>query len=227
MAEKKLNVIEKLILAKHKFSETEIRKSGVNPHSEFEFYQLQDIVPVAIHIFTQVGLLSTFSIVDGNATLTIINSDNKEDFVSFSAPFEVQDTIMSRSGKAVTNKVQNVGSSITYYRRYLWMMALDVVDRDEIDQNAGIEPSVHTKKIPVTSEERVELKKELTGAMDKAPENMVLTLKKLCKDCMDFDKNKVREIVEATDNFANVTKKQCEEYIIEVSDIVEGANEDN
>lgn len=50
-------------------------------------------------------------------TMTIINTDNPEDTVSFVAPFNQIAPIMSNTGKQATNEMQALGSSITYMRR--------------------------------------------------------------------------------------------------------------
>ena len=41
--------------------------------------------------------------------------------------------IVSNAGNQVINEMQATGSSITYIRRYLWQLVLDIVEHDSID----------------------------------------------------------------------------------------------
>lgn len=64
------------------------------------------------------------------AELTIYNSDNPDDHpLSFQCPY-----VDANNSK---NPVQNLVSSITYLRRYLYMMALDLSETDIIDSTSG------------------------------------------------------------------------------------------
>ncbi len=71
------------------------------------------------------------------ATMNIINTDNPEESVPFVAPFNQIAPIVSNAGKQATNEMQALGSSITYMRRYLYMIALDICESDSIDANLG------------------------------------------------------------------------------------------
>lgn len=106
-------------------------------HLSFKYFELDDIVPAAIRIFSAVGLVPVVNFTADTATMTIVNTDNPEDTVAFVAPFNQIAPIVSNTGKQATNEMQALGSSITYMRRYLYMMALDICESDSIDANAG------------------------------------------------------------------------------------------
>ena len=120
-----MNVRQKLAKARLYFLNQKVTKSGKNMSLEFKYFELEDIVPVAIRIFARVGLTSNTVFNGETATMTIFNTDNREEpGIEFVAPYREVGQIISNKGKEVTNPMQALGSSITYLRRYLWMMAL-------------------------------------------------------------------------------------------------------
>lgn len=225
-----MNVRQKLAKARLYFLNQKVKKSGKNMSLEFKYFELEDIVPPAIRIFARVGL-TTSTVFDGEtATMTVYNTDNPiEEGISFTAPYREVEQIVSNKGNTVTNKMQALGSSITYLRRYLWMMALDITEPDDVDANLGNTPAEDTdnefaeeaaaapapkkqKKAPATVTEREEAKKELTQADGAASDEQITSLKTLCKDLMEKDETQedfVQQIAMKTDGFTNITASAC------------------
>lgn len=138
--------------------------------------------------------------------------------------------IVSNAGNQVTNEMQATGSSITYIRRYLWQLVLDIVEHDSIDSGEfdttpAPAPAV-TKKPPVTTEQRQEIKKELTGApAGAATEEQVSTLKSLLKKLMDIDAEQeqfVQTIAMKTEGFSKIEADKCDALIEGVNDMLAG-----
>lgn len=87
--------------------------------------------------------------------------------------------------------MQALGSSITYMRRYLYMMALDICEADSIDANLGNgttatgatpAPAAQTeKKAPATPQERQEVKQELTKPSENASALQIKGLKNVSR----------------------------------------------
>ena len=131
------------------------------------------------------------------AIAKVFNCDDRdEEPITFEAPFTQIAPIISNSGKVVTNEMQALGSSITYMRRYLWQLVLDIIEADSIDNTSGADEDTQTppsppktaKKAPVTAEKRQEIKSELTSAPeDAASEEQVATLKAELKKLMELD----------------------------------------
>lgn len=133
-----MNVLAKLQIARLKFLQAGVKKTGKNIHLEFMYFELQDIVPTAEAIFTEVGLLMVPSVGKEFATAKVYNCDDRdEEPVVFEAPFTQISPIISNTGKVVTNEMQALGSSITYMRRYLWQLVLDIIEADSIDNISG------------------------------------------------------------------------------------------
>lgn len=227
-----MNVYQKLQLARYKFLQSGVKKSGKNIHLEFMYFELQDIVPTAVTIFSEIGLLMVPTFGKDFAVAKVFNvDDTDEDPVVFEAPFTQIDPIVSNSGKVVTNEMQALGSSITYMRRYLWQLVLDIIEADSIDNISGGEdtdtPSPTpkpTKKAPVTQEKRQEIKTELTAPpSDSASEYQIEGLKSKLKELMELDPEQesfVQSVAVKTEGFTKITSDVCNQLIAGVTEML-------
>lgn len=230
---KDTNVYQKLLTARAKFLEADVQKTGKNMHLSFKYFELDDIVPSAIRIFNEVGLIPIVNFTADTATMNIINTDNPEDSVAFVAPFNQIAPIVSNTGKQATNEMQALGSSITYMRRYLYMMALDICESDSIDANIGkgetVTPSAPAeKKAPATPEQRQEAKKGLTDKDGNATALQIKGLKAVLKKLREADPSKeemIANIAVQTNGFTVISKADCEELITRITGMLEGEQE--
>ena len=227
------NVYQKLIKAREQFLNADVQKTGKNMHLSFKYFELDDIVPAAIRIFSAVGLVPVVNFTADTATMTIMNTDNPEDTVAFVAPFNQIAPIVSNTGKQATNEMQALGSSITYMRRYLYMMALDICESDSIDANAGKPvtapaPAETAPKAPATPQQRQEVKEELTAPADNATTLQIKGLKSVLKKLKDADPSKeemIAQIAVQTKGFTEISKSDCETLITKITAILEGSAE--
>lgn len=233
-ATKTQNVYQKLIEAREKFLTSEINQSGKNMQLSFKYFELKDIVPTITHIFKDLGLLAVARFTDTVATLTIVNTDNPEETIEFPVPFNQIQPIVSNAGKQVTNDMQALGSSITYMRRYLYLIAMDICVNDEIeptiDRNTN-NPSVTAsapaaeKKAPATPEQRQEVKENLTAPADNASALQIKGLKAVLKKLKDADPSKeemIANIAVQTNGFTTISKSDCETLIQKITAMLEG-----
>lgn len=219
MAEKeKLNIIEKVILARQDFLAKRIQKSGLHNGSrqfQFKYYELEDIVPTATEIFSKYGLLFTVDIKETEAIGTFTDSES-ESKITFTVPFFIWQTFPSGM-----NAVQALGAQITYYRRYLYMVALDIVEQDQIDSLPD-KPTVTSAPVAsksATPEQRAEIKAELTSADNQASELQVKSLKnalKALKQLLPDSKDYIKELLSKTNSLKSLSKADCENYITEI-----------
>lgn len=222
-----MNVYQKLILARELFLSENVQKTGKNMHLSFKYFELDDIVPVATKIFSRIGLLPMVNFIDGNAVMSIANTDKPEEVVSFTAPFDKIDPIANKEGKMATNSMQALGSSITYMRRYLYMMVLDICEADSIDANIGsgtdstTAPSKPTA--PATPVQRGEIKDSLTGANEGASELQIKSLKAVLKKLKEADPTKeemIGKIAIQTKSFTDISKSDCEKLIQKITGLL-------
>ena len=227
------NIYQKLIKAREQFLNADVQKTGKNMHLSFKYFELDDIVPTAIRIFATVGLVPVVNFTTDTATMTIVNTDNPEDTVAFVAPFNQIAPIVSNTGKQATNEMQALGSSITYMRRYLYLMALDICESDSIDANAGKPvstpaPAEAAPKAPATPQQRQEVKEELTAPADNATTLQIKGLKSVLKKLKDADPTKeemIAQIAVQTKGFTEISKSDCEALITRITTMLEGSNE--
>ena len=214
------NVYQKLSSARMKFLESNPTKTGKNMNLAFMYFELDDIVPIATKIFDEIGLLSITNFTSDVATIEIVNTENADERICFTAPFNQISPIVSNAGKVVTNEMQSLGSSITYMRRYLYMIALDICEPDDIDAGAGM-PTHTAPTAPKTD-------KSLTSADGNASEIQIKQLKEVLKKWRDIDpdsEEKIAKIAVNTEGFTVISKTECEKITKEVSEIVNKAGE--
>ena len=234
--DKAQNVYQKLLKARAMFLGSDTKKSGKNMHLAFKYFELDDIVPVATKIFEEVGLISLVNFTSDTATMTIVNTDNEES-VEFSAPFNQIAPIVSSTGKQATNEMQALGSSITYMRRYLYMIALDICEPDNIEPTISNAPVVATPTvaaptpapapapapvpkatIPVVTQE-----KPLTSGNGNASETQVRQLKDLLIKLKEKDPSKeemIAQIAIQTQGFTAISKADCETLVIKIGEML-------
>lgn len=220
-----MNVMQKLAKARLYFLNSKVSKSGKNMLLEFKYFELEDIVPTAIRIFAKVGLLAVDDLAGDPVSLTVFNADNPNEApVIFRMPYREQDQIINKSGKAVTNPLQALGSSVTYLRRYLWMIALDITEPDSVDPALGDDgekeeilpqPKKTVPKAPATPAERKEAKEELVKeSSENATADQIDLLKDLCRSILDADETKeefVNQIALQTNGFTEIETGACNE----------------
>lgn len=228
------NVYQKLLKAREMFLQADVQKTGKNMHLSFKYFELDDIVPTAVRIFSEVGLIPIVNFTSDTATMNIVNTDNPDESVPFVAPFNQIAPIVSNTGKQATNEMQALGSSITYMRRYLYMMALDICESDGIDgeigkpTNSAPTPAPAPKAPPATPEQRQEVKEELTAPQDNATALQIKGLKAVLKKLKDIDPTKedlIAEIAVQTEGFTVISKSDCETLIQRITAMLEGGEE--
>lgn len=222
-----MNIYQKLLKARAMFLEADVKKTGKNMHLSFKYFELEDIVPTATRIFGEVGIVPLVNFTADTATMTIVNTDNPEETVTFVSPFNQIAPIVSNAGKQATNEMMALGSSITYMRRYLYMIALDICESDGIDANAGVPaPAAPAPKAPpATPEQRQEVKQELTAPADNATALQIKGLKAVLKKLKDADPSKeemIAQIAVQTNGFTVISKADCEALIQRITAMLEG-----
>lgn len=225
------NVYGKLIEARIRFRETGIKKKGVNRYAEFDYFRLDEIIPVKQEIFRDLGLADVITFGNEVATLTIFNVDNPEESIDFMSQLAPDESM-------IKNPIQKVGAVQTYVRRYLYLLALDIIESDGIEETTDKdedpvkeEPKKATR--PATPKERQETKEELInqdGAFTKTQRTAIVNgLKKLRARYMNEDKVVTDEALEAKyDPFVKettkkvkagtLTKSEADDLLIEIGD---------
>lgn len=101
-----------------------IKKSGKNKFAGYDYFELGDFLPTVNEIFDSVGLCGVVNFGE-QATLTVYDTDG-DGQVTFSSPL-----VFAENAKG--QAIQSLGSTHTYFRRYLWLLALELTEHDSID----------------------------------------------------------------------------------------------
>jgi len=132
-----VSVYKKLQEARVKLHTTQLNKSGENKFAKFKYFELGDFIPQVTEIFNKVGLCGVVSFTSDTAYLTVHETEG-DGFITFTTP-------LVYASVEKTQPIQNLGSTHTYIRRYLWLMAMEIVENDVVD---SVEPKAPVS--PVT-----------------------------------------------------------------------------
>lgn len=227
-----MNVYGKLIEARKRFFDAGVKKKGVNRYAEFKYFRLDEIIPTKQEIFREVGLADIITFGNEVATLTIYNVDNPDESIDFMSQLAPDESM-------IKNPIQKVGAIQTYVRRYLYLLALDIIESDGIEETTDKPVEVEEKSAktkvkksnrPATPAEREDTKQELInqdGEATKTQRTAISNgLKKLRARYMDENKVVFSEELEAKyDNYirviartvkAGVTKTEAEDILIDI-----------
>ena len=127
-----MNVYQKLALARQKLKESGLKQSGKNKGVGYTYFDLSDILPQTTKLEQELGLLSVVSFTETEGKLTIYNTEQVSESITFSSP-------MREAELRGCHPVQNLGAMETYVRRYLYLLAYEIVETDALDmgQNDG------------------------------------------------------------------------------------------
>lgn len=138
-----MNVYQKLQIARLALQAKELKKSGKNKFAGYEYFELHDFLPTVQTIFADTGLAAVFRCSNESATLTVYNTDKPDEQIEFTAP-------MAAAELKGCHPVQNLGASISYLRRYLYVNALEIVEHDALDATTGaVEPAKKPEPKPI------------------------------------------------------------------------------
>lgn len=126
-----MNIYEKIQKVKEEFLAKNIKKSGQNKFAGFSYYELSDITPPLIELCNKYKLFTAFRFTNEEAVLEIVNIEEPKEVQLYSSPMEE----LELKG---CNKIQALGGTETYQRRYLYMAAFDIIEADLFDKTSGI-----------------------------------------------------------------------------------------
>jgi len=125
-----MNVYQKLSVARGKFHQMELKKSGHNKFAGYYYFELSDFVVPALQVMKEVGLTPIISFGKELAEMRLVNDDKPEEIIVITYP-------MSEAALKGCHPVQNLGAVESYIRRYLWVAALEIVEHDALDATTG------------------------------------------------------------------------------------------
>ena len=165
-----MSVHSKLMNARIRLQNTELKKTGHNKFAGYYYFELGDFLPQVQEIFHQVGLCGYISFDTTIATLTIIDiEDNSQ--ITITSP-------MVEANLKGAHPIQNLGAVETYTRRYLWVSAMEIVEHDALDSSP-----------PVKEEKQAPIITPTQGAMESIPEDEQNYLRELAMELIAICEN--------------------------------------
>jgi hypothetical protein len=213
------NIYERLMIVRDEFAKIGIEKNGKNMQLTSKFFTLDDIVNKARPLFHENRILPLDNFTKENGILTLVDADNPDTTIIFSIPMR------EYLGNAAVTPVQAMGATVTYYRRYLYSLALDLAEKDELEEGFSLAPA--EKKAPATPEQREKVKQVLTAPEENATDLQIKGLKNVLKKLKDADPSKeemIAKIAVETEGFTKISKSDCEMLIGRISEVLEGAS---
>lgn len=122
-----MSVHKKLMQARIKLQEIQLKKSGVNKFAGYEYFELADFIPHVQTIFNEIGLCGVVSYEREIAKLTITDTEDNSEIVITSP--------MAGASLKGCHDIQNLGAVETYQRRYLWVTAMEILEHDALDSS--------------------------------------------------------------------------------------------
>ena len=126
-------IYDKLQQARIALQSMELKKSGHNKFAGYKYFELGDFLPAVNNIFGNLGLCQTLEFDKELATMRIFDRDTGGQ-IKFTCP-------MASANLKGCHEVQNLGASITYISRYLFVMALSICEHDSIDASEPVAPA--------------------------------------------------------------------------------------
>jgi len=191
-----------------------LKKSGQNRHHGFSYFELGDFLPEVQKIFAEVGLCGRTWFDATQGYLCIYDSEDiTGPFVLFSSP-----TAEAKLAKGTP--IQELGAMHTYMRRYLWVMAMEIVENDIVDAQEQADPAPTQKAKPTEPRQtpppmsgankpwQLSIAAEVTGGID----NWTKQLKTLLDTTLGFAKSvdDVNEIFRVNRNIFDTLKGEDE-----------------
>jgi hypothetical protein len=141
------NVYAKLQKCRVDLAKMNINKTGENKFAGYQYFELGDFMIPINEMFAEVGLFGHVSFTPETASLTIINTEKPDETILFTSP-------MAAANLKGCHDIQNMGAVETYQRRYLYVMALEIVEHDVLDATTGKEAPQETEKAPASNQNK-------------------------------------------------------------------------
>ena len=127
-----MNIYEKIQLIKKELLEANLKKTGENKFAGFKYYELADFLPTIINLCNEHKVFTRVSFNNEEATLEVRNIEEPSEVIVYTSPMEQ----LELKG---CNKVQALGGTETYNRRYLYQACFDIIENDMFDSVSNIE----------------------------------------------------------------------------------------
>lgn len=121
-----MNIYQKLMTCRIGLKQSALKKTGHNTYSNYDYYELEDFLPLGLELLDKVQLCTTFT-VDTTARLTLIDCEKPEDSIVFESPLTEIPNLKA------CHLIQGLGAVHSYLRRYLYINLFELTEKDTVD----------------------------------------------------------------------------------------------
>lgn len=123
------SLLRKIQQVRALFAQDDVKKTGRNDFSKYDYFELSDFLPTAQIRFNDVGVcpIVIFAPDRSSATMYVYDMD------ASSAPIVITSP-MGKTELKGAHDAQNVGAMETYVRRYLYMTLLELSEHDAVEE---------------------------------------------------------------------------------------------
>jgi len=133
-----VNIHQKLQQARVDLQDMKLKKTGENKYSNYTYYELSDFLPAINAICNKLKLFTKFNIFVNKgkeiAVLEVRDIDKPEETISFTSETKDVEIGKKKDGSGGAEPIQNLGGKTTYMRRYLYMIAFEIVESDLVEK---------------------------------------------------------------------------------------------
>ena len=166
-------IYKKIAKIKQDLLELEIKKSGKNKYAGFNYFELDDILPHIVMLNNKYGVDDTIQISTDIAQLILTDTEDDTNKVITVPYIEARMTEKN-------DPIQRLGASITYLRRYLYMTAYNITEKDIIDAMDN------TSKSSTPTSQKMQILEAINGT-DVRPAEVAGIIKELYHDKIEAD----------------------------------------
>ena len=135
----KMSLWERLSRIKAELSKREVKKSGHNKFSGYYYHELADFMPHITDLQATFGVDDTVDFIknqDGfidSVSITLTNVHRPEETKTTTIPYVEAEMLAKGGAPSTIDAIQRMGSTITYNRRYIYMLAYNITENDQVD----------------------------------------------------------------------------------------------
>lgn len=222
---KNMGTLERLAHVRLEVNEYLDSKSGLNEEDGFNYFELKDFMPIVNNIFLKYRIIGIFGFPDEKQSkLDIKNFDDKEDTIVF--------TMNRVKVNSFNNQMQAEGAINTYSKRYLYMNALELCDKDIFDAQCNKKDTSHKRNAtnsnknsnvpPLTPLATKNQKKYINEVVNQLARSGLSSTKTKVKALMKFEGfSSLSEVVTT-----NYSYDKAEEIIHKINDLKDADNKE-
>ena len=125
-----MNVYEKLAKVRVDLQSAGLKKTGNNKYAGYTYFELSDFLPTVNKLCLENKIMTKTYFDKDQAVLEVIDVEKPDDVIVFTSP-------IAEATLKGCHPVQNIGAMETYERRYLMMLAFEIVECDALDGTQG------------------------------------------------------------------------------------------